>query len=85
MPSDTAANVFDYAKLARLRRASGLSAEQFCVKAGLSFPYLWRLETGGNDPSLALVGRLAAALGINPGELLRPAEPSTADPAPLAS
>jgi predicted transcriptional regulator len=39
-------------------------------KAGVSLPYIGRLETGHHDPKLSTLRRLAKALGVPVTELL---------------
>ena len=59
----------------KLRTAENLSQEQLSEKSGLSLRTIQRLENGGNA-SIESVRALAAALGIDPSELmLSEAEP----------
>lgn len=53
----------------RLRR--GLSQEQLAFEAGMKRSYVSDLERGTRNPSVKAIGRLAAALGVDPPELLR--------------
>jgi transcriptional regulator with XRE-family HTH domain len=55
----------------RERLRLGLSQEQLAFDAGMKRTYLSDLERGTRNPSVRAVGRLAEALGIEPGELLR--------------
>lgn len=52
----------------RLER--GMSQEQLAFEAGMKRTYLSDLERGTRNPSVRAVGRLAAALGVSPAELL---------------
>ncbi len=45
-----------------LRRATGLSQEEFAEKCGFARTYMSRIETGGANPSLDAVQTLATAL-----------------------
>ncbi len=58
--------------LRKLRRKKGLTQSELCRKAKLSQPYLALLETGEKtNPSLAILQRLAKALGVPITELLQ--------------
>ena len=54
-----------------LRRATGLSQEEFADKCGFARTYMSRIETGGANPSLDAVQTLSTALKISVGELFR--------------
>lgn len=58
--------------LQRLRRARGLSQEQFAFEAGIHRTYIPGIEAGQRNPSIETVGKIAAALNVRPGELLDP-------------
>jgi transcriptional regulator with XRE-family HTH domain len=48
-----------------------MSLDQLSSKAGISRAYLWKLEKNRDaNPSLAIVVKLAEALGIQPGTLI---------------
>lgn len=51
-------------KLRQERSRAGLSLEQLAGSAGISPSFLAYIEGGKRKPSLATVGRLAAALGL---------------------
>jgi len=53
------------------RRRAGLSQEQLAFEADMKRSYVSDLERGTRNPSLKAIGRLAAALGVEPPELLR--------------
>jgi transcriptional regulator with XRE-family HTH domain len=57
--------------LRRLRHAKGLSQDDLAYEAEVSRSYLSQLEKGVFYASLNIVGRLAAALEVEPAELLR--------------
>jgi len=52
------------------RLEKGLSQEQLGEKLDIVRSYICSLESGKRQPSLAMIFRLAAALGIKPGELV---------------
>ena len=55
----------------RLRTAKGLSQEELAFAADMKRSYLSDLERGTRNPSVRALGRLADALGVEAGELLR--------------
>jgi transcriptional regulator with XRE-family HTH domain len=57
--------------LRRLRNARGLSQDALAYEAEVSRGYLSQLEKGVFYASLNIVGRLAAALEVEPAELLK--------------
>jgi len=60
------------ANLRHLRHAKGLSQDDLAYEAEISRSYLSQLEKGAFYASLKIVGKLAAVLGVEPAELLRP-------------
>lgn len=54
----------------RLRREKGLSQEAFAHEAGLHRTYISDIERGARNPTITVVEKLAAPLGVGPGELL---------------
>lgn len=52
------------------REARGLSQEQLAFEAGMKRSYLSELERGLRNPSVRALGRLAAALNIDPAVLV---------------
>ncbi|WP_345375658.1 helix-turn-helix domain-containing protein [Frondihabitans cladoniiphilus] len=56
-----------------LRSARGLSMRALASSAGVSQPFLSKLENGLLQPSIATLYALATALDVAPGELLPPA------------
>lgn len=65
----TALAVFG-ANLRRLRLKRGLSQEDLADRAGLHRTYVSSIERGHRNLALVSIVRLAAALEVNPGELL---------------
>lgn len=47
-----------------------ISQEEFAYRADLGAPFIARLETGRNQPSLTAFVRLAKGLGMKPTDLL---------------
>jgi transcriptional regulator with XRE-family HTH domain len=64
----------------RLRVAHGLSQEVLAVDAKIDRTYVSRLERGLENPSVAVLERLAKALSANIEELFR--VPRAGEPAP---
>ncbi len=64
------------AALAALRQQRGLSLEALSRQAGVSKSMLSQIERGQANPTVAVVWRLATALGVPLGELLGEAGPS---------
>ena len=59
------------ANLRRLRNARGLAQDDLAYEAKVSRSYLSQLEKGAFYASLKTIGKLAAALSVEPAELLR--------------
>jgi transcriptional regulator with XRE-family HTH domain len=59
------------ANLRRLRHEKGLSQDDLAYEAEVSRSYLSQLEKGAFYASLKIIGKLAEALGVEPGELLK--------------
>lgn len=55
----------------RLRQHKGLTQEQLAHDAQLDLTYVGGIERGRRNPSLLVIVRLSAALGVEPAELLR--------------
>jgi transcriptional regulator with XRE-family HTH domain len=68
--------------LRRLRVARGLSQEQLAVDANVDRSYVSRLERGLENPTLALLDRLAGALDVSAADLLAPAHGAKPKPLP---
>ncbi len=57
----------------RVRRQDlGLSQEQLAHDAEITLRYLGMVERGQQNASVAVVARIAAALGATPADLLQP-------------
>ncbi len=55
----------------RLRAQQGLSQESFADLASIHRTYVSDIERGARNPTIAVVQRLAEALGIDAADLLR--------------
>ena len=54
----------------RRRQARGLTQEALAHEAGVALgPLLGGIERGQRNPTVEMVGKIAAALGVHPGEL----------------
>jgi transcriptional regulator with XRE-family HTH domain len=70
---------FDHRVLRTWRLESGLRPEQVCVLAQVSYPYLRAIEDGASpNPSIHLLGRLAAVYHRDVGELFTEDTPAGA-------
>lgn len=59
------------ARLQEMRRASGLTQQTLCQKAGLSYSTLTKIERGAiKSPSIFTIQRIADAVGVGLDELL---------------
>ncbi len=58
------------ARIRNLRQARGLTLTQLATRAGLSHPFLSKLERGLARPSMASLAQIALALGTSQVELL---------------
>lgn len=72
------AHTISGAKLRAYRERAGRSVQEVARDAHLSADYLYKLEKQGRQPSRALAGRLAAAVGVAFKDLL--ADEDSADP-----
>jgi transcriptional regulator with XRE-family HTH domain len=54
----------------RLRDGKGWSQEAFADEAGIHRTYVSDIERGARNPTITVVERLAASLGVTPGSLL---------------
>lgn len=62
----------DVAKIKQLREARGWTMEEAAKRAGFKSRQAWyNIEAGRQSPSLATLDRIAKALGVRPGELLK--------------
>jgi len=69
-PDETALSELVGAAVRRLREQAGLSMRDLAGRAGISQPFLSQIERGVSAPSMITTYRLAAALGVTPGDLL---------------
>lgn len=58
-------------RLRELRASRGLTQEQLCESAGVSVDAVNRIENGTRVPTIATLASLAAALGVEVGDLVR--------------
>lgn len=62
----------DGTKVQRLRYAQGLTLRDLAKRAGVAFYTIWSIEADRtNRPHPSTLKKLAAALGVEPRELLR--------------
>jgi len=57
--------------LRELRTERGLSQEKLAEMAGLDRNYVGMIERGERNPAVVNIVKIAKALGVAPGELLR--------------
>ena len=57
--------------VAQQRKALNVSQEELAHRAGLDRTYISGLERGVRNPSLTVLCRLAAGLGITAGQMLK--------------
>lgn len=62
------------ANVRRLRKACGMSQERLALSADLDLRYLGGIERGEHYPTVAVLGRLAEALGVHPRDFFDDAE-----------
>lgn len=53
------------------RKRLSLSQEELAFRAGMKRSYVSELESGGRNPTVRALGRLAEALNVDPADLLR--------------
>lgn len=71
--------------LRKFRVAAGLSQDQLGENADVDRTYVSRLERAIENPSLAIIDRLAAALGIQISELVGVPGPTEPAPRPMTA
>jgi transcriptional regulator with XRE-family HTH domain len=54
----------------KVRKARGLTQEQLADKIGTSTPWIGNIETGRVVPNLAMLQKIARALGVKVKELI---------------
>ena len=57
--------------LHRKRHEQRMTQEELAERAGLSARYLGAIERGDVSASVTVLGQIAEALGVEPGDLLR--------------
>ena len=57
--------------LRRKRHEQHMTQEELAERAGLSARYVGAIERGDVSASVTVLGQLAEALGVEPGDLLR--------------
>lgn len=57
--------------LRRIRHAKNLTQEELADRAGLSMRYVGAIERGDVSASVTVLGQIADALKVDPGELLK--------------
>lgn len=67
-------NLIIAANVRRLRLESGLTQEQLAHECELDLTYIGGIERGRRNPSVKVLGKLAAALGVHPGTLFKPSD-----------
>ena len=70
------------ARVRRLRRARGLTLAGLASAAGLSHPFLSKIERGLASPSMASLAQIARALGTSQLELLAGSDAGRAPSSP---
>jgi len=56
--------------LRRLRLETGLSQEELALRANVDRTYISALERGLYSPTVTMIGKLAAVIGVEPAILL---------------
>lgn len=67
-------------RVARARREAGLTLSTLATLSRLSTAYVSQIESGVANPTVSVLGKLAAALGVEAGELLGAATPGQPSP-----
>ena len=60
------------ANVRRLRVGKQLTQEQLALDAQLDLTYIGGIERGRRNPTVKVLGQIAAALDVTPADLLRP-------------
>lgn len=61
------------------RKKRGLSQEELADRAKLHPTYVSGIETGYRNPTVKIIGRIASALGVEPGCLFEEVEANYAE------
>ena len=67
--------------LRSLRKKAGLSQEQLALEAGVERNFVSLIERGVNQPTIRIIFKLAAALHIDPSDMMKAVELHLAQPA----
>lgn len=62
------------ANVRRFRKECGMSQERLALSADLDLRYLGGIERGEHNPTVAVLGRLAAALDVHPRDFFEEKE-----------
>ena len=62
------------ANVRRVRRTKELTQEDLAGEAGIGMRHLGRIERGEISPTIDILGKVAAALGVHPAVLLGDSE-----------
>lgn len=57
-------------RIRQARETAGLTQEDVAYDAGINLSYYGKLERGLNNPTAATLLRVAAVIGIDPGEIV---------------
>lgn len=68
-------------RIRAVRESSGLNLHQLARLSGISAPALSQIETGKRDLRVSSLYRIASALRVDAGDLLRPQPSSSSDDA----
>lgn len=63
--------------LRRLRHERGLTQEDLAERAGISSRYVGAIERADVSASVTVLGQIAAALSVEPGDLLKAVQSSS--------
>lgn len=58
-------------RITALRTERSWTKRELAERAGISYGYLWRLEAARQDPTLTVLEKLAKALKVPVGRLLK--------------
>lgn len=56
----------------QLRKAHGISQEEFADQIGIHRTYIGGIERGERNPTLTTIWKIADALGVSPRDLMPP-------------
>lgn len=66
-------------RIQQLRRSLGLSIRALAKRADVSVAYLSKLEQGDANPTIAILAKIAGALGVSVDDLLESSPPPRLD------